>query len=137
MIAYHGVESEDVDAVLVEGLRIAKTGWARERRFWHLSLAETPGIAAAYGVVVVVNLDGLDLPEEGFVDGELRLHEDVAPERLRLLDPQPEIDESGFRDPAKGGRSNHPTCLRLQCWLHPPEASDSRRDRTRSPSSAH
>jgi hypothetical protein len=121
VIAYHGIDAEDVDAVLAEGLLVAKTGLARERRFWHLSFAETPGIARHHGTVVKVDLAGLDLPAEGFVGGELRLHEDVTPERLELLVPQPEVDRTGFLDPAKDGRTNHPTCLRLRCWEHPPQ----------------
>jgi len=120
LLAYHGVRADDLASVLTEGLLVARTHWAREGRFWHLSLAETPGIAAGYGVVVEVNLAGLDLPDEGFVGGELRMHEDIAPDRLRLLDPQPPTDTTGFIDFAKVGRVNHPTCLRLRCWEHPP-----------------
>ena len=120
MRAYHGVPKEDLDSVLAKGLLVARTHWAREGRFWHLSFAQTPGIAAEYGVVLEVDLVGLDLPEEGFVGGELRMHEDIPPSRLSVLDPQPPPDRSGFGDPGLSARGNHPTCLRLRCWEHPP-----------------
>jgi hypothetical protein len=117
-IAYHGVNDGDVESVLSEGLLISKTKVARDRTFWHLSFAATPGIAAVFGTVIEVDLTGFDMPEEGFVGGELRLHEDVPPERLRRLDVQP-APTSGHLDPAKNGKPNHPTCLRLRCWEHP------------------
>jgi hypothetical protein len=125
--AYHGVAAEDLDSVLAEGLLLSKTDWAREGLYWHLSFAETPGIAAAYGIVVAADLSGLDLPEEGFVGSELRLHENVSPERLSVLDPQPPIDERGFDDPRYYEGGNHPTCRRLRCWEHPPEGLRSAR----------
>jgi hypothetical protein len=89
-------------------------------RFWHLSIAETPGIAAEYaddgGAVFEVDLGGLDLPEEGFVGGEMRLHEDVPPGRLQRMEPKPRVDRAGHVDPFYMPGENHPTCLRLRCW---------------------
>ena len=124
MIAYHGIHPEDLDSVLARGLLVSKTNWAREERFWHLSFAETPGVARWHGIVLEANLAGLDLPEEGFVGGELRMHENIAPERLRVLEPQPAIDRTGFIDPGKTARGQHPTCLRLRCWERQPSRSN-------------
>ena len=89
MQGYHGVHDEDLPSVLARGLLIARTHWAREGRFWHLSFAQTPGTAAEYGVDLEVELGGLDLFEEGFVGAELRMYEDIPPHRLTVLEPQP------------------------------------------------
>jgi hypothetical protein len=119
-VGYHGVPGPDVTGVERDGLLIDRTSGAREGCFWHLSIAETPEIAAAFahtdGVVFRVDLEGLDLPEEGFFGGEMRLHQDIPSHRLSRVRPTPTPDRNGHLDPAYLPGGNHPTCLRLRCW---------------------
>jgi hypothetical protein len=115
-VAFHGVEHGTLFDVLRDGLLREHTAWAKEGRFWHLSFSDRASIAAEYGIVVQVDLAGIELSEEGFVNGEMRLHEDIKPSRLAVLDPQPSVDRANFSDPAHYPHGNHPTCLRLRCW---------------------
>jgi hypothetical protein len=116
VIAYHGTKS--LSTVLRDGLRVPPyEGWGC--RIGHVCIAETPEIAAAFALgpdagIVTVKLDGLDLPEEGFHGGEMRLHEDVPPERLELF-TEPVIGSlEGHADPAATtSEGQHPTCIRL------------------------
>jgi hypothetical protein len=88
-------------------------------RIGHVCIAETPEIAAAFALgpdagVVTVKLDGLHLPEEGFHGGEMRLHEDVPPERLELFTEPVVGSLEGHADPAATTpEGQHPTCIRL------------------------
>lgn len=95
----------------------------------HVALAETPGIAAgvllplvngtptlaegfAGPVVMAVDVSGLDL---FFELGEARHHgapiDPIDPIRLKVLDPQPSVDMTGWSDP--GWRRNHSDCIAL------------------------
>jgi hypothetical protein len=116
LIGYHGTKKLSV--VLGEGLRVPPyQAWGC--RIGHVCISSTPEIAAAFalgpdGGIVRVKLDGLDLPKEGFHGGELRLHEDVPPERLELY-AEPVIGSlAGHADPATTTpEGQHPTCIRL------------------------
>jgi hypothetical protein len=103
VIGYHG--TKQLSLVLTDGIRVPPyEGWGC--RIGHVCLAETPEIAAAFALgpdagIVTVNLDGLDLPEEGFVGSEMRLHEDIGPERLTLFTESVIDSLAGHTDPAK------------------------------------
>jgi hypothetical protein len=116
VIGYHG--TKQLSSVLREGLRVpAYEGWGC--RIGHVCFSSTPEIAAAFALgtdagIVTVRLDGLDLPEEGFHGGEMRLHQDVPRERLELF-TEPVIPSlAGHLDPATSTpEGQHPTCIRL------------------------
>jgi hypothetical protein len=89
----------------------------------HISLAQTPGIAAGVllpkdedgvpyvvhtvPVVLEVDVNGLDL---FFELGEARHHDTaIERQRLRVMDPQPVPDLLGWSDPAF--RCDHSDCL--------------------------
>lgn len=77
---YHG--TKDIDAVLREGLRVdaCRPGPCR-----HICVSDWPEVAAAFGDVVVVELDGL---VDEIIGGEARIHVDVPAERIsRFTDP--------------------------------------------------
>jgi hypothetical protein len=113
MLAYHGTSA--VAAILEEGLRPDKTN-SLGCPIKHICLSERPGVAAEYGtVVVVVDLEGFDeIPLEGFHNGEMRVHANIPPERIRVLDPQPEPNRRGWSDPGFTPEEQHPTCIRLR-----------------------
>ena len=87
-------------------------------RIGHVCIAETPQVAAMFARgpeagVVTVDLSGFDLPLEGFHGGELRLHEDVPPERLSAHTEPVTASLEGHVDPGNTPAGQHPTCLRL------------------------
>lgn len=123
LIGYHG--SKQLDRVLREGLVIRHDWRDGGCPFGHICIADRPEIAAAMvdpGTSILrVDLAGLDLPEEGFVGGELRLHHDVEPERLSLVGRKVAPSLAGHVDPYHGyPLRQHPTCVRLMSlqWAH-------------------
>lgn len=121
-IAYHATHPSRLHAVLTHGLdpKCARSACR------HVALAETAGIAAgvllprvdgvptiaegfAGPVVLAVDVSGLDL---FFELGEARHHgPPIDPMRLKVLDPQPGIDMTGWSHPA--WRRNHSDCIAL------------------------
>jgi hypothetical protein len=122
-IAYHATHPSRLDEVLSDGLDPARA----RSDCKHVALAETPGIAAgvllplidgvptladgfASPVVMAVDVGGLDL---FFELGEARHHgRPINPDRLKVLDPQPSVDMTGWSDPA--WRRNHSDCIALR-----------------------
>lgn len=122
-IAYHATDPRRLDRVLSEGL----DPYCARSTCKHVALAETPGIAAgvllplvdgvptlaegfASPVVLAVDVSGLDL---FFELGEARHHgPPIDPIRLKVLDPQPRVDMTGWSDPA--WRRNHSDCIALR-----------------------
>ena len=122
-VAYHATHATRLDAVLRRGLDPQCARLACK----HVALAETSGIAAgvllplvdgvptlaegfAGPVVLEVDVSGLDL---FFELGEARHHgSPIEPVRLSALHPQPEVDMTGWSDPA--WRRNHSDCIALR-----------------------
>jgi hypothetical protein len=112
-VGYHG--TDDIEEVFRDGLRVSKAE-SLGCPFGHLCIAETPEIAAAFGAhVLVVDLDGLDLPEEGFCGGEMRVHHDIPAERLSVFPHAVEGSLDWHADPFYAyPEQQHPTCVRLR-----------------------
>jgi hypothetical protein len=128
-IAYHG--TKQLSAVLADGLRCSPwPGYGCP--FGHVCLTDLPEIAAALalgpnGGIVAVDLTQLDLPSEGFVGHEMRLHNDVPASALtRYTEPVTSSMEKHVDPALVYERGQHPTCLRLidqgraEGWLGPP-----------------
>lgn len=109
---YHG--TNDVEEVLTDGL-LVKQASSLGCPIGHLCIAETPEIAAMFGShVLVVDLDGFELPVEGFWGGEMRIHHDIPPERLSKYRHRVEPSLAGHVDPGHSPEGQHPTCIRLR-----------------------
>ena len=120
--AYHATHPSTLDQVLTEGLDPNRARSACK----HAALAETPGIAAG---VLLPLVDGVPMPAEGLASpvvlavdvsgldlffelGEARHHgAPIDPIRIKVLDPQPSVDMTGWSDPA--WRRNHSDCIAL------------------------
>ncbi|HVA32436.1 MAG TPA: hypothetical protein VMU58_14325 [Gaiellaceae bacterium] len=116
MKAYHG--TKHLSAVLRDGLRVPPyPGWGC--RIGHVCLTDRPEIAAELSLrgedpgVVEVDLTELELPPEGFVGCEMRIHHDIEPERLAIYTAPVVPSIEGHVDPITYPGENHPTCLRL------------------------
>jgi hypothetical protein len=114
--AYHG--TKQLRAALREGLVVPPYNGVG-CRIGHVCLTDIPAIAAWVAErgddpgIVEVDLDGLELPEEGFVGHEMRLHHNVEPRRLTVFTTRVRPSREGHIDPAHMPGGNHPTCLRL------------------------
>jgi hypothetical protein len=122
-IAYHATHPGRLEEVLTNGLDPSRA----RLRCKHVALAETPGIAAgvllplvdgtrtlaegyASPVVLEVDVSGLDLL---FELGEARHHgARIGPSRLTVFDLPPDVDMTGWSDPA--WRRDHSDCLALR-----------------------
>ncbi len=115
MIAYHGTKNPD--AVLREGLLCSKTpAWGNppECVCEHVCLFDNPAAAAELGTVIAVDLEGLELPPEGFFNTEMRIHHDIPPDRLSLYPDDVEPDWGDWKDPFYATEEQqHPTCVRV------------------------
>lgn len=116
MHGFHG--SKDLEQALREGLVIRHNWTNGGCPFGHICIAATPEIAAAFvdpgTPILKVDLAGLELPEEGFAGGELRLHHDVEPARLTVVKFSGTPCLGGHLDPFYAyPLRNHPTCVRL------------------------
>jgi hypothetical protein len=113
--AYHG--TKHLSAILESGLLVPP--YTRGCAIGHVCLTDRPAIAAAlaYGGsdpgIVEVDLSGLDLPEEGFVGSEMRIHHDISCERLTVYLEPVTPSMYGHVDPGHTPEGQHPTCLRL------------------------
>jgi hypothetical protein len=119
LIGYHGTKS--FENVKRDGLRISHNWLEGGCPLGHICVAETPEIAAAMAApgtpVIVVDLDGLEIPEEGFAGGEMRIHHDLEPERLSIYGRDVAPSLAGHVDPYYGyPLRNHPTCVRLMTF---------------------
>ena len=121
--AYHATHPSTLNLLLKEVLDPNRARSACK----HVALAETPGIAAgvllplvdgvpmlaeglASHVVLAVDVSGLHL---FFELGEARHHgAQIDPIRIKVLDPQPGVDMTGWSDPA--WRHNHSDCIALR-----------------------
>jgi len=114
-VAYHGTQA--VDEILREGL-LRSRGRSFGCPTGHVCLSETPQLAADYGTVIEVDLTDLALPEEGFFNGEMRLHEDISPQRLSPYPHPVRPANRPFVDPLDPfyatREGQHPTCVRIR-----------------------
>ena len=110
MTGYHGAPPEHLDSILTEGLLRARAESHGCQQGGHVAIAETPEIAANFGdVLLAVELDGLE-GLSNFYGGEARVHGDISPERLSVLDQQVTPSLDGHIDPATTPLGNHPAC---------------------------
>jgi hypothetical protein len=116
MKAYHG--TKHLSEILRVGIQIpAYRGWGCV--LGHICLTDRPAIAAWIAErgddpgVVEVDLAGIELPPEGFVGCEMRIHHAIEPERLTVYMEPVTPSPDGHVDPIGYPGGNHPTCIRL------------------------
>ena len=89
MIGFHGTNK--VREILAEGLK--PRGYCP-----HICLSNRPEIAANFGEVLIVNLDGIST--DGWSGGETRVHDFISPERINRFKKQVHRSFNWFIDPA-------------------------------------
>ena len=102
MIAYHGTRYPEFAKRC--GLIPVVKPYGCQRG--HICLAERPQVAANFGTVFRVDIEGLDVVWE---EGEGRFHGAIPPSRLTPLCYRPAPDWEGWSDPSIRGQ--HKACL--------------------------
>jgi hypothetical protein len=111
MIGYHG--TDDLSPVLNEGL-LREKAESLGCPARHISIAETPELAACFGDhVLEIDLSGLQGVSE-FVGLEARVHNDIPPERIKHYVREVQPSCAGHIDPAYTPEEQHPSCIALR-----------------------
>jgi hypothetical protein len=117
MIGFHATHVDAIEVILAEGLRVDQAQLGCK----HVCFAETAesakytmqvvrGIPGASIRVLQVDVTGLGVDD--FIGGEARVHDDVSPDRITLLDRDIIAQRDGWFDPfyAFPSVGNHPHC---------------------------
>ena len=104
MIGYKGVQ-DNLKIILRDGLEPCH----RHGVCAHVCLSDKPEIAANFGVVLEVDLTGIQT--DGFSGGETRVHGVIPPEKIKVFKGEVKKSWDGFLDPASFKFGNRLSCL--------------------------